>query len=77
MNKIDIIGLGAGDLNQLPLGMYRRLVQSNKLIYVRTLDHPAIASLEKEGVRFSSFDYMYEEEAGFSEVYERIVKKVT
>ncbi|TXL63450.1 nucleoside triphosphate pyrophosphohydrolase [Cerasibacillus terrae] len=76
MNKIDIIGLGAGDLDQLPLGMYRRLVQSNKLIYVRTLDHPAIASLEKEGVRFSSFDYMYEEEAGFSEVYERIVKKL-
>jgi len=31
MNEITIIGLGAGDLEQLPLGIYKKLVQANLL----------------------------------------------
>lgn len=26
MSKIEIIGLGAGDIDQLPLGLYKKLV---------------------------------------------------
>lgn len=73
-NKITVIGLGAGDLEQLPLGVYRALIQTKDSIYVRTLDHPVITSLEKEGVSFQSFDTYYEEEDLFEEVYNRIVK---
>lgn len=73
MGKIEVIGLGAGDIEQLPLGVYRKLTQTDQVIYTRTLDHPVIGELEKEGVRFDSFDSMYEESADFTTVYENIV----
>lgn len=72
MNKIEVIGLGAGDLNQLPLGVYKKLVNTEKVVYTRTLDHPVIADLKQEGVHFHSFDKVYEETADFSGVYEKI-----
>jgi len=71
-NRIEIIGLGAGDLEQLPLGIYRKLTQANQTVFVRTLDHPVIALLREEGVEFVSYDHFYEEERGFQHVYERI-----
>ncbi|MYL44343.1 nucleoside triphosphate pyrophosphohydrolase [Virgibacillus halodenitrificans] len=73
MSKIEIIGLGAGDIDQLPLGLYKKLVNQKNTVYTRTKDHPVIRSLEEEGVLFTSFDWMYEEEANFGDVYERIV----
>lgn len=72
MSKIEIIGLGAGDVNQLPFGIYKKLVQAEGIIYTRTLDHPVIESLQDEGVRFQGFDHMYEEEEQFGAVYDRI-----
>lgn len=74
MSKIEILGLGAGDINQLPLGIYRKLIDAKKVIYTRTLDHPVIETLQKEGVVFSSFDAMYEAEDGFSAVYHNIAQ---
>lgn len=72
MSKIEIIGLGAGDVNQLPFGIYKKLVHAEMVVYSRTLDHPVIESLQDEGVRFEAFDHMYEEEEQFGAVYERI-----
>lgn len=71
-NRIDVIGLGAGDLDQLPLGIYKRLKETEQTVYVRTLDHPVMAALQKEGVSFSSYDRFYEQEQSFGEVYKRI-----
>lgn len=71
-NKITIIGLGAGDLEQLSIGLYRKLIGANQTIYTRTLDHPVITSLQAEGVSFQSFDNVYVEEGQFKEVYHRI-----
>ncbi|WP_233879976.1 bifunctional methyltransferase/pyrophosphohydrolase YabN [Virgibacillus halodenitrificans] len=76
MSKIEIIGLGAGDIAQLPLGLYKKLVNQKNTVYTRTKDHPVIRSLEEEGVLFTSFDSMYEEEANFGDVYERIVRSL-
>ncbi|AUJ24453.1 nucleoside triphosphate pyrophosphohydrolase [Virgibacillus dokdonensis] len=73
MNKIEIIGLGAGDLDQLPLGIYKKLCNLDKSVYVRTLDHPVVQALQAEGVSFHSFDTIYEEEEQFTNVYHRIV----
>src|SRR5699024_8556090 len=73
MSRIEVIGLGAGDLEQLPLGIYRKLLQAKDIIYTRTLDHPVIEALAKEDVHFSSFDDMYEAEADFTAVYQGIV----
>jgi tetrapyrrole methylase family protein / MazG family protein len=76
MFKVEIVGLGAGDLDQLPLGIYKKLISLNKTVYTRTIDHPVVAALQKEGVAFHSFDYLYEEEQQFSSVYERIVEVI-
>jgi tetrapyrrole methylase family protein/MazG family protein len=72
MGKIEIIGLGAGDIDQLPLGLYKKLTQSASIIYTRTKEHPVIQSLLEEGVTFKSFDHFYEAETKFDQVYERI-----
>lgn len=71
MSKIEVIGLGAGDIDQLPYGLYNKLMKADR-IYARTLDHPAIETLKSEGVAFISYDHMYEEESEFESVYERI-----
>ena len=71
--KIEVIGLGAGDLEQLPLGIYRKLLATEKQIYVRTQEHPVVESLQQEGIKCKSFDYLYEEATDFETVYENIV----
>ncbi|WP_082235819.1 nucleoside triphosphate pyrophosphohydrolase [Halobacillus massiliensis] len=74
MNKITVIGLGAGSLEQLTLGLYRKLKNYTGTIYTRTLDHPAVKALVEEDVRFESFDTFYEEAEQFEQVYENIVQ---
>lgn len=71
MNKIKIIGLGAGDYKQLPLGIYRLLKDSEE-VYLRTCEHPVVKELEKEGMSFHSFDSVYEKYDSFEKVYEEI-----
>src|SRR5690625_4141039 len=74
IGKIEVIGLGAGDLDQLLLGIYKKLKHAKTTILVRTKDHPVVKSLEQEGVIFESFDSYYEREEQFENVYEHIVK---
>lgn len=72
MNReITILGLGAGDLNQLSLGVYRKLKQASNC-HVRTMDHPVINELIAEGIMFESFDGIYEKHETFEKVYEEI-----
>ncbi len=73
MNTIHIIGLGAGDLDQLPLGVYKKLKAATNL-YVRTADHPVLTELVQENVVFTSFDLVYEKHDSFSPVYEEIAE---
>lgn len=39
---------------------------------MRTLDHPVVAELQKEGVSFISFDEVYEKHDEFLPVYQEI-----
>ncbi|OIK16723.1 MazG family protein [Bacillus sp. MUM 116] len=71
MKKIEILGLGAGDLEQLPLGVYKKLIQSEH-VYLRTKEHPVVTELEKEGFHYTSFDSVYEKHDQFEEVYQEI-----
>ncbi|CAG9610104.1 nucleoside triphosphate pyrophosphohydrolase [Pseudoneobacillus rhizosphaerae] len=73
--KIEIIGLGAGDLNQLPLGVYKKLLSHNRL-FLRTKEHPVVEELEKEGVGYTSFDDIYEANDQFEAVYEEICRRL-
>ncbi|MDF2947881.1 MAG: nucleoside triphosphate pyrophosphohydrolase [Bacillales bacterium] len=72
MGRITVIGLGASDLNQMPIGIYKML-KEEKNIYFRTKEHPVINELVKEGITFTSFDEIYEKHEEFSDVYDEIV----
>ncbi len=73
---ISIIGLGAGTIDQLPLGIYRRIMSAQRLV-VRTKDHPVIAQLAEEGIEIESFDHVYEAcSDDFEQVYQVIVDKI-
>lgn len=74
--EITVIGLGAGSIDQLPLGIYRTLLATDKTIYVRTANHPVVQSLVNEGVKLSSFDYLYEDATRFQTVYEKITESL-
>ncbi|OAH56779.1 MULTISPECIES: nucleoside triphosphate pyrophosphohydrolase [Bacillaceae] len=71
--KITIVGLGAADLDQMPLGVYRLLKKSNT-VWLRTMGHPVVSALQQEGVQFESFDTVYERHDRFEDVYEEIVE---
>ncbi|WP_409290934.1 nucleoside triphosphate pyrophosphohydrolase [Peribacillus sp. SCS-37] len=70
-NEIIVLGLGAGDLSQLPFGIYKELREAGSC-YVRTMDHPVIKELAEEGITFESFDSIYEKHDRFEAVYEEI-----
>ncbi len=72
MTHITIVGLGAGDLEQLPFGIYKKLMNAKDL-YLRTKEHPVVKDLEVEGLTYQSFDQIYEKHEQFLDVYEEIV----
>ncbi|WP_034551457.1 MazG nucleotide pyrophosphohydrolase domain-containing protein [Carnobacterium funditum] len=75
MGKISVVGLGPGDMEQLPMGVYR-LLKSDKPIYLRTKLHPVVSELEQEGFEFHSFDAVYEKNDQFEEVYNTIAAEL-
>jgi len=70
---IKIVGLGAGNIDQLPLGIYRYLKEA-QTVFTRTEQHPVIDSLKNEGIHFISFDEIYEKHEQFEDVYQEIVQ---
>lgn len=75
MNEITVVGLGAADFEQMTIGVYNMLKNANKL-YVRTIDHPVLKTLQEEGIQFISFDDVYEKHDTFQPVYEEIVSRL-
>ncbi|WP_342536648.1 nucleoside triphosphate pyrophosphohydrolase [Sporosarcina sp. FSL K6-3508] len=75
MRKITVIGLGAGDLDQLSLGTYRLLKQAERLV-IRTEEHPVVSQLRSEGLQMESFDAIYEAKDAFEDVYQTIVENL-
>ncbi|MNO25193.1 Nucleoside triphosphate pyrophosphohydrolase/pyrophosphatase MazG [compost metagenome] len=72
---ITVVGLGSGDPDRLTLGSLKRLQEAGER-YVRTKDHPVVDWLEQTGVRFASFDEVYEAKDDFPSVYEEIVTRL-
>lgn len=73
MKQIKVVGLGAGDLEQLPLGVYRTLKEAD-MVYLRTREHPVVSMFKEENIPFQSFDEIYEKHEQFSAVYEEIAE---
>ena len=75
MNEIFVVGLGAGELDQLPLGVYKKLKETDRLFF-RTKEHPVVNELKAEGIVFQAFDDIYEKHDTFEAVYEEITQKL-
>src|SRR5689334_12875195 len=73
VKQIEVLGLGAGDLEQLPVGVYKKLKRTNRL-FLRTKEHPVVSELENEGLTYVSFDAVYEKHDRFDAVYEEIAQ---
>jgi tetrapyrrole methylase family protein / MazG family protein len=70
--QITIVGLGAGDLNQLPFGVYQLITKADNL-FLRTKEHPIIEEIKDE-ISFESFDEIYEANNDFDDVYQKIAE---
>lgn len=72
MDKIYVLGLGPGDLDALTLGVIKRIESGDKN-FLRTEAHPTVEYLIGQGIAYESYDYVYEKEEAFENVYEYIV----
>ncbi|QHT58700.1 nucleoside triphosphate pyrophosphohydrolase [Paenibacillus lycopersici] len=70
-STITVVGLGSGDADQLTLGVWRRL-QETEHRYVRTDKHPMMRLFAEHGLAYESFDALYEQLDSFPDVYEAI-----
>lgn len=73
--SITVMGLGSGNPEHLTLGSLRKLKEAQER-YVRTKEHPVVSWLEETGVRFTSFDAVYEAKEDFPSVYAEIVERL-
>lgn len=73
MKQIKVLGLGAGDLDQMTIGVFKEL-QGAQHLYMRTKEHPSVEQLTEEGIKWQSFDHIYEQNQHFEQVYQQIVK---
>ena len=75
MGTITVVGLGPGAVGNLSLETMG-LLQSCEQVILRTAVHPTVAELEKQQVKFTSCDDLYEKAASFEEVYTSVVERV-
>ncbi len=72
MARLTVVGLGPAGLDLvLPAG--RSAIEGATRRFVRTCRHPAVDELEQAGVRFDSFDHVYDREPELDRVYSAIV----
>lgn len=77
MAIIRIVGLGSGEITQLPLGVYNVLqeaIDKKVCVYLRTKEHPVVQTLCDEGLLIESFDDIYEQHETFEAVYQTITE---
>lgn len=74
MNTIQIIGLGAGSLEDLTLKAHKAL-KENIPTFARTERHPIVKEL-KEEIEIKCFDEFFEKYETFDEVYEKITDNI-
>lgn len=72
--QITILGLGPGSAQLLTRQAWQLLNEVTE-IYLRTRQHPTVAGFPKT-LKINSFDYLYEKEKTFDEVYREIVTQV-
>jgi tetrapyrrole methylase family protein / MazG family protein len=69
------VGLGFGDENSLSIATWK-ILQSGDPVFLRTVDHPIIPWLQKQGIAFTTFDHIYEKHDQFESVYRHITDEL-
>lgn len=72
MGKVYVIGLGPGSIDSLTLGAINRIHSGDKN-FLRTEKHPTVKYFKNKNIEFKSYDYLYDREDDFKQVYENIV----
>lgn len=75
MKKLYILGFGCGDKSDITLKTIDILKYSDK-VYARTKIHPSACILDEYNIEYSSFDYLYESEESFDNIYQKICDTV-
>ncbi|HEY9854565.1 MAG TPA: nucleoside triphosphate pyrophosphohydrolase [Stenomitos sp.] len=75
MGSITVVGLGPGDPGQMTLAARETLERASRL-FLRTEIHPTTVAMRKWGLRWESFDPLYQQGASFAEVYQRIAERL-
>ncbi len=71
MGEITIVGLGPGAFGLITVETLE-LLQSAESLRLRTAKHPTVSEIRARGIEFESYDYVYEEQDSFEEVYHKI-----
>jgi tetrapyrrole methylase family protein/MazG family protein len=74
-SNITIVGLGPGAFGQLSLAAWTALQQAETL-YLRTGVHPTTSALAEHGIKYQSFDYLYEQADAFTSLYQEIAMRI-
>ena len=72
---IRIVGLGPGDKDAITLGTLEVLKNGGN-VFLRTYKHPNVEYLEQLGVKFETYDEIYDNAENFDEVYSSIAEKL-
>ena len=75
MYTIRIIGLGIGKIEDLTVKAYSALMEKIPT-YLRTKRHPVVDELDKNGIKYETFDNFFEQIVEFDEIYNKIVEKI-
>lgn len=73
--KITVVGLGSGDISSISLKAYELLTESEN-IYLRTEKHPVVKVLTEKGMKYKSFDYIYDSSKDFDSCYDEIASVI-
>lgn len=73
MGTITIVGLGPGSAGLITAETLE-VIKSASILILRTAKHPTTSALLAQGIKFTSYDYLYEEKDTFDQVYHAITQ---
>lgn len=73
--KIQVVGLGYGDESTLSQQV-REILEKESEIWLRTEQHSVVSWLRKKGIKFHTFDRIYEQTSHFDAVYPQITRSL-
>lgn len=71
MGSITIVGLGPGHPGLLTMEVWELLKNAGQLI-IRTGKHPTVAAVVEQGIKFTTYDDLYEKAESFEALYDEI-----